>query len=79
MCHGDTGDGKGDLASDMKAPLPDLRDPASLKGVTDGEIYYVIKKGKGEMPGEEGRLKDNDIWNIVNYVRSIPKKEAVAK
>ncbi|HTZ75487.1 MAG TPA: c-type cytochrome [Candidatus Aquilonibacter sp.] len=76
MCHGSNGDGKGDLASDMKLTLADFRDPASLKDITDGEIFYVIKNGRGDMPAEGDRLKTNDIWNLVNYVRSLPKKES---
>src|ERR1700690_3867687 len=31
MCHGKSGDGKGDMASDMKAPIGDFTDPATLK------------------------------------------------
>lgn len=74
MCHGTDGDGKGDLAIDMKLKMPDYRDPAALKSVTDGEMFYVIKNGNGaEMPSEADRLKDDDIWNLVNYIRSIPK------
>jgi mono/diheme cytochrome c family protein len=74
MCHGTDGDGKGDLAIDMKLKMPDYRDPATLKSVTDGEMFYVIKNGNGgEMPSEVDRLKDEDIWNLVNYIRSIPK------
>ena len=74
MCHGTDGDGKGDLAIDMKLKMLDYRDPATLKSVTDGEMFYVIKNGNGgEMPSEVDRLKDEDVWNLVNYIRSIPK------
>jgi mono/diheme cytochrome c family protein len=73
MCHGADGDGKGDLAIDMKLKMIDYRDPATLKSVTDGEMFYVIKNGNGQMPSEADRLKDEDIWNLVNYIRSIPK------
>ena len=73
MCHGKDGDGKGDLAIDMKLRMVDYRDPATLKSVTDGEMFYVIKNGNGTMPSEADRLKDDDIWNLVNYIRSIPK------
>lgn len=79
MCHGTTGDGKGDLAADMKLTLADFKDPATLKDVSDGEIFYVIKMGKGDMPPEGDRLKPNEIWNIINYVRSFPKKGEAAK
>ena len=78
MCHGTDGDGKGDLAIDMKLKMLDYRDPATLKSVTDGEMFYVIKNGNGEMPSEADRLKDDDVWNLVNYIRSIPKTSPAA-
>jgi mono/diheme cytochrome c family protein len=74
MCHGDDGSGNGDLAKNMKAKLADLRDPAALKGRTDGEIYYIINHGMGEMEGEGPRVKPEDTWNLVNYVRSFSSK-----
>jgi len=79
MCHGSDGDGKGDLAVDMKSKLLDYRDAAALKDKTDGELFYIIKNGMGEMPSEGERAKPDEIWNLVIYVRSFAKKEAAAK
>ena len=76
MCHGKTGAGDGDLAVDMKLKLKDYRDPDALKSMSDGEIYMLIDKGKGQMSGEEGRMKPTQIWNVVNYVRSLSKPVA---
>jgi mono/diheme cytochrome c family protein len=76
MCHGKDGDGKGDLAIDMKLTLKDYRDPAALKDITDGELFYIIMHGKGDMPGEEDRMKPDQTWNLINYIRSFAKKEA---
>jgi mono/diheme cytochrome c family protein len=73
VCHGKDGDGKGDM-TDLKG-ITDLTDPATLKGKTDGELFYVIKKGKGDMPPEGDRGKPEDLWNLVNYVRSLSKKK----
>ena len=73
MCHGEKGDGKGDMASDMKN-VTDFTNPDALKNRTDGELFYVIRTGKGEMPPEGDRAKDDDIWNMVNYIRSLAKK-----
>lgn len=78
LCHGKDGDGKGDLAGDMNLKLADYRDPAALKDMTDGEMFYIIKNGKGQMTGEADRVKSEEIWNLVNYVRSFAKKGAVA-
>ncbi|MGH9713545.1 MAG: c-type cytochrome [Candidatus Acidiferrales bacterium] len=79
MCHAANGDGKGDLAVDMKLNLSDFRDPAALKEKTDGELFYIIKNGRGEMPSEGDRAKTDEIWNLVIYVRSFAKKEPAAK
>ena len=79
MCHGKTGDGKGDLAADMKLELRDWRDVSSLEKVTDGELFWVISNGKGKMPGEGDRTKERVRWNFVNLVRSFAKKEDADK
>jgi mono/diheme cytochrome c family protein len=74
MCHGKEGAGDGDLAGDMHLKLRDYRDPATLKELTDGEIYSIIATGKGKMTGEEGRMKPEQIWDVVNYIRSLAQK-----
>ena len=74
MCHGESGDGAGDLAKNMKAKMVDFRDPAALKGHTDGELFYIIKNGKGEMDGEGARVKPEETWNLVIYLRSLSKQ-----
>ena len=80
MCHGTSGDGKGDLAGDMKLQLADFRDSKALEGATDGQLFYIIKNGKGQMPAEGTRAKDVQIWDMVNYVRSLAKSgTAVAR
>jgi len=72
-CHGQTGDGKTDVAKDMK--LPDLSDPATLKDRSDGEIFYVLKNGRGDMPKEGDRVKPDQLWDLVNYSRSLARKK----
>jgi mono/diheme cytochrome c family protein len=74
MCHGKEGAGDGDLAEDMHLKLRDLRDAEALKDMTDGDIYTIINNGKGKMMGEEGRWKPDEIWDVVNFVRSLAKK-----
>jgi hypothetical protein len=74
MCHGDKGDGKGDVVAAMKLTMKDYTDPAALKDMTDGEMFNIIKNGKGQMPGEGDRAKPDDVWNFVIFVRSMAKK-----
>jgi mono/diheme cytochrome c family protein len=76
MCHGANGDGKTDLAKDMQLTVSDLSDPKTLAGKTDGEIFDVIKNGKGKMPAETGRAKTDELWSLVTYVRNLPKEHA---
>ncbi len=79
MCHGKDGDGQGDLADQMKLKLKDWREPASLKDVTDGELYYIIAKGKGQMPAGADQMKPEEIWNMVLYIRLFAAKATPAK
>ena len=72
MCHGTTGNGKGDAAAGMN--LKDYTDPAALRDLTDGELYYIILNGRGQMPPEAGRQNEQQIWNMVILVRSFSRK-----
>jgi mono/diheme cytochrome c family protein len=74
LCHGATGNGKGDVVADLKLTLKDYTDPAALKDLSDGEIFYIIKNGKGQMPPEGDRAKPEELWNMVILVRSFSKK-----
>ena len=75
VCHGING--QGGSGSDISAPAPNLTDDEWKHGSTDGEIFDVIKNGVPpdlEMGPFGDRIKDPDIWNVVNYVRSMAKK-----
>lgn len=74
MCHGASGDGKGDLVADMKLTLKDYADPSALGSLSDQQLFDIIKDGKGQMPGEGARLKPDDTWAMVYVVRSFSKK-----
>jgi mono/diheme cytochrome c family protein len=58
-------------------PPQDLTDDVWDHGASDGQIFTVIKRGLPPtlMAGFDGRLSDNDIWNIVNYLRTLHKKK----
>lgn len=73
QCHGADGRGKTEIAKQSK--LPDLTASATLKGRTDGELFYRIKTGHGDMPGEGDRVKPEQLWDVVNYVRSLSDKK----
>src|ERR1700730_15297481 len=79
MCHGPSGDGKGGIVASMKLTMRDWHDPAALEGKTDGEIFYIITKGKGRMMGEGDRQPEKLRWNLVNLVRSMAGKGTQTK
>lgn len=74
LCHGDKGDGKGELATDMKLNLPDFTKPDALSGRTDGDLFAIVGTGKDPMPTQKGRMTDPQIWNLVNYLRALGGK-----
>ena len=74
-CHGTNAEGGS--GSDLIPPAPDLTDNEWRHGSTDGEIFYVTKNGvppELNMEPWGDRIKDPDIWNVVNYIRSLAKK-----
>jgi mono/diheme cytochrome c family protein len=72
LCHGKDGDGKGVEAKDINMNLHDWRKPESLAHFTDGELSYLILKGKGRMPAYDGRETPEQVWQIIDYMRSMP-------
>lgn len=79
MCHGENGDGKGDLVETMKLKMNDWRDASSLASRTDGELFYILTNGRGAMVGESDRTKEEMRWKLINLVRSFSKKDAKEK
>ena len=79
QCHGPLGRGDGMMASKTQPPS-DLTDGTWDHGATDGEIFAVIANGvpkeKTLMKGIKGKVADTDIWNIVNYIRSLEERRA---
>jgi mono/diheme cytochrome c family protein len=78
FCHGIDAKGNGPLAPKDSNP-PDLTDAMWVFGSTDGEIYSVIANGAGpnsKMVGFKKKMPDQDLWNIINYLRSLGPKPA---
>ena len=72
-CHG--AEGKGDGTGSAGAQPSDLTDPQWDFGGSDGEIFAAIHDGTSEeMAGYASRLSDAEIWNLVNYLRTLSPK-----
>ena len=78
-CHGDTGLGDGTMGADLTPKPSNLADADWKHGSTDGEIFTVIRDGVKTtgMKPYTGKLTTHQIWDVVNYVRSIGPKTGV--
>lgn len=65
-CHGTPG-----KANYLKL-VPAPGDPASekIQKNSDGEIFYKISEGRGQMPSFKNVLPSNDVWNLISFIRS---------
>ncbi|HLK32337.1 MAG TPA: cytochrome c [Terriglobales bacterium] len=70
MCHG--ADGKGETAMGKRLGIKDLGS-AEVQKQSDAELNTVITKGKGKMPGYEGKLTGDQIQDLVKYIRTLKK------
>jgi hypothetical protein len=68
-CHGTPG--KGNFLNLVPPP----GDPATekIQRNSDGEIFYKITTGRGQMPSFKSVLSSPEIWNIISYLRSFNK------
>lgn len=71
-CHGFEGRGDGELAADYSPPPVDFT-AGHTDTHPDGDLYFWIKEGieGSAMPAFGEQLSDDDIWNLVNYVRRL--------
>lgn len=73
-CHGKTGKGDGNKASELETPTGDFS-TAGFQSQTDGEIFYKTKEGRDDMPSFKKKIADDeDIWILVHYMRTFKKK-----
>ena len=68
-CHGARGAGDGPGARDLRAKVPPLTDPAVWRQ-TDGELFWKVSTGRGDMPGFDDMLEEDERWHVVNYARA---------
>lgn len=73
FCHGADAKGDGPMAPKNTHPS-NLIDDTWDRGSSDGEIFMVISEGAGpkfEMKGFKSKLTAEEMWNVVNYLRSL--------
>ena len=71
-CHGKDGDGNGPVAAQLDPSPRNFQHHGFWRHRTEGEIFWVIKNGSvgTSMVGFGGQLTDEEIWSLIQYVRS---------
>jgi mono/diheme cytochrome c family protein len=75
MCHGKTGDADGPAVIELNIHPAKLSDP-KMGMESDGSLFWKITTGKKPMPAFGKRISETDRWHLVNYIRTLPKREA---
>ena len=70
-CHGTKGKGDGPKAAQLDTECGDFT-KADFHKQTDGAIFYKTLEGRKDMPSYKKKIPDqNDIWAVVNYMRTL--------
>jgi mono/diheme cytochrome c family protein len=72
LCHGKSGDADGPAVIELNIHPARLSNP-QLDTESDGSLFWKITTGKKPMPAYGKRLSETDRWNLINYIRTIPK------
>jgi putative copper export protein/mono/diheme cytochrome c family protein len=73
QCHGARGKGDGPAATGLEVQPADLT-AAHVLDHSEGEVFWWLSEGIPEsgMPGFAGRLSEDERWDLVNWVRTLP-------
>lgn len=74
VCHGVPGGEQSSIAAGLNPPVPDLAEPET-QARTDGELYFLVSGGVRltGMPGFARSLPDGLRWDVVAFLRVLPK------
>jgi cytochrome c len=74
-CHGRDGQNTGvPFAGHMAPPIPSIAS-AEVQAYSDGQLKWIIDHGlfPSGMPASHGLLSDQEQWQIVRYLRALPR------
>ncbi len=81
VCHGLDGENSGvPFAGKMSPPVPLLNSPA-VQSYTDGQLHWIIQNGVSPsgMPASKDVFRDEEIWQLVLYIRHLPPKGSLGE
>ncbi|HTQ73819.1 MAG TPA: cytochrome c [Burkholderiales bacterium] len=72
MCHGIKGDGLGPLSAQFDPRPRNFRCRQTVNGIPDGQLFWIVRNGSpGTSMPAFGSLRDEQIWQIVLYLRTL--------
>ena len=69
-CHGEKGRGDGRKAADLEKKPADYTDKAKMTKFTDEDLKKAVKEGKKPMPAFGKKLSDEQIDDVIAYIRT---------
>ena len=75
VCHGLDGQNTGiPFAATISPPVPSLALP-QVQAYTDGQLKWIIENGvyPSGMPPSKGEFSNDEMWEMVLYIRHLPK------
>jgi len=74
VCHGVPGGEQSAIAAGLNQPVPDLAEPQT-QSRSDGELFFLVSGGVRltGMPGFEKSLPEKTRWELVAFLRALPK------
>lgn len=74
QCHGETGDGRGPLGGGLIPPPRNFTCGQLMDELSDGQLFWIIKKGStGTGMMAFAGLPDEDIWQMIHYIRTLAR------
>src|SRR5215472_6812585 len=81
VCHGLDGQSTGvPFAEKMSPPVPPLNS-AAVQSYSDGQLHWIIQNGVSPsgMPASKDVFRDEEIWQLVLYIRHLPPKGSLGE
>jgi mono/diheme cytochrome c family protein len=75
MCHGERGLGDGPAGKRLNPKPANFADREKMAKMTDDYLFSEITKGEGSMPAFERKLKPEERWQVIRYVRTFARIE----
>lgn len=81
VCHGLDGQNTGVPFADKMSPPVPLLTSREVQAYTDGQLHWIIQNGisPSGMPASKSVFRDEEIWQLVLYIRHLPPKGSLGE